>query len=119
MVLPAVEKIGREHMRKEDTQVPFSVGDTVKVHVRIQEGDKERIQVFTGRVIARKGGGADETFTVRRISHGVGVEKVFPLHSPFIAKIQVAGSSVVRRAKLYFLRKRVGKKARLRDKSQS
>ena len=92
---------------------PFDVGDTVKVHVIIKEGDKERIQVFTGVVIARRGRGINETFTVRRISYGEGVERVFPLHSPRIEKIEVERRGQVRRAKLTYLRKRVGKSALL------
>ena len=94
----------------------FDIGDTVDVHCRILEGDKERIQIFNGVVIARKGSGTRETFTVRRIVQGEGVERTFPLHSPRIAKIVVQRSSVVRRAKLYFLRERVGKAVRLRER---
>ena len=94
--------------------VAFSVGDTVKVHVKIKEGDKERIQVFSGTVIGRQGRGPTESFIVRRVSHGVGVERVFPVHSPYLAKIEIESSSNVRRAKLYFLRSLTGKKARLR-----
>ena len=114
MVSNLIEKIEAEQSRSELT--PFRVGDYVRVHFKIREGDKERIQVFNGTVIARDGGGATETFTVRRISHGVGVERVFPVHSPRIDAIEVVRSAKVRRAKLYFLRKRVGKKARLREK---
>ncbi|MGL6193304.1 MAG: 50S ribosomal protein L19, partial [Thermoguttaceae bacterium] len=91
----------------------FEIGDTVNVHCRILEGDKERIQIFNGVVIARSGGGTREMFTVRRIVAGEGVERKFPLHSPRIAKIEVVRSAVVRRAKLYFLRDRVGKAVRL------
>jgi large subunit ribosomal protein L19 len=99
------------------TEVPeFSVGDTVDVHTRILEGDKERIQIFNGVVIARSGSGTREMFTVRRIVQGEGVERKFPLHSPRIAKIEVKRSGVVRRAKLYFLRDRVGKAVRLRER---
>ena len=98
-------------------EVPqFQVGDTVDVHTKILEGDKERIQIFTGTVIARSGGGTREMFTVRRIVSGEGVERKFPLHSPKIAKIDVKRSGVVRRAKLYFLRDRVGKAVRLRER---
>ena len=93
---------------------PFRVGDTVKVSVKIKEGDKERIQAYSGMVIARKGGGATETFTVRRISFGEGVERVFGVHSPNIARIEVEESSQVRRAKVYYLRKLSGKNARLK-----
>jgi large subunit ribosomal protein L19 len=96
------------------TEVAFSVGDSVKVHVKIKEGDKERIQMFSGTVIGRQGRGATETFIVRRVSHGVGVERVFPVHSPYLAKIEVESTSSVRRAKLYFLRTRTGKQSRLR-----
>ncbi len=91
----------------------FEIGDTVDVHTKILEGNKERIQVFSGTVIARSGGGSREMFTVRRIVAGEGVERKFPVHSPRIAKVEVKRSSVVRRAKLYFLRDRVGKSVRL------
>jgi large subunit ribosomal protein L19 len=94
----------------------FEIGDTVDVHTRILEGDKERIQIFNGVVIARSGQGASEMFTVRRIVAGEGVERKFPLHSPKIAAIDVKRSGVVRRAKLYFLRDRVGKAVRLRQR---
>jgi large subunit ribosomal protein L19 len=94
----------------------FEVGDTVDVHTKILEGDKERIQVFTGTVIARGGSGTREMFTVRRIVAGEGVERKFPVHSPRVADIQVKRSSVVRRAKLYFLRDRVGKAVRLKER---
>jgi large subunit ribosomal protein L19 len=94
----------------------FQIGDTVDVHTRILEGDKERIQIFNGTVIARSGSGTREMFVVRRIVQGEGVERKFPLHSPRIAKIEVKRSGVVRRAKLYFLRDRVGKAVRLREK---
>lgn len=92
------------------------VGDTVRVHVHIKEGNRERIQVFEGTVIAKKHGGITETITVRRISYGVGVEKVFPVHSPSIDKIEVVRSGAVRRAKLYYLRGRVGKGAKVKEK---
>lgn len=91
--------------------VDFNTGDTVKVHVRIKEGNRERIQVFEGIVIKRQGGGIGETFTVRRISYGVGVERTFPVHSPKIEKIEVTKRGKVRRAKLFYLRDRVGKAA--------
>jgi large subunit ribosomal protein L19 len=94
----------------------FEVGDTVDVHCRVVEGDKERIQIFSGVVIARSGSGTREMFTVRRIVQGEGVERKFPLHSPMIAKIVVRRSAVVRRAKLYFLRERVGKAVKLRER---
>src|SRR5215468_4801228 len=96
----------------------FEIGDTVDVHVRILEGDKERIQVYNGVVIARSGSGTREMFVVRRIVQGEGVERKFPLHSPKIAKIEVKRSGVVRRAKLYFLRDRVGKAVRLRERRE-
>jgi len=94
----------------------FNIGDTVNVHCKILEGDKERIQIFNGVVIARSGGGSREMFTVRRIVAGEGVERKFPVHSPRIAKIEVVRSAVVRRAKLYFLRDRVGKAVRLAER---
>jgi len=98
------------------TDLPeFRIGDTVNVSVRIVEGEKERIQVFSGTVIARRGGGISETFTVRRIVNNQGVERVFPIHSPKIAGIDVARSGKVRRAKLYYLRDRVGKATRLKE----
>ena len=92
------------------------VGDTVRVHVHIKEGNRERIQVFEGTVIAKKHGGIEETFTVRRISYGIGVEKVFPLHAPSIEKVEVVRHGKVRRAKLYYLRGRVGKAAKVAEK---
>jgi large subunit ribosomal protein L19 len=93
----------------------FDIGDTVKVHVRIKEGEKFRIQIFEGTVIARKHGDISETFTVRRLSHGVGVERVFPVHSPVVDSIQVVRHGKVRRAKLYYLRDRVGKAAKVKE----
>ncbi len=92
-----------------------SVGDTVRVHLRVKEGNRERIQVFEGTVIAKKHGGIEESFTVRRISYGVGVEKVFPLHSPPVEKVEVVRKGKVRRAKLYYLRDRVGKAAKVKE----
>lgn len=100
--------------REEPLQ--FEIGDTVDVHCRIQEGNKERIQVFSGVVIARKGGGISETFTVRRIVAGEGVERIFPVHTPKIAKLEVKRHGRVRRAKLYYLRDRVGKATRLAER---
>jgi len=94
----------------------FDVGDTVSVHIRIQEGGKERVQAFVGTVLGRRGAGINEKFTVRRIVAGEGVERIFPLHSPAIAKIEVVRSGVSRRAKLYFLRQRVGKATRLKER---
>ena len=94
----------------------FRPGDTVKVHVRVVEGSRERIQIFQGVVISRKGGGTRETITVRKISFGIGVERTFPLHSPIISKIDVVSRGKVRRAKLYYLRERVGKAAKVKEK---
>lgn len=94
----------------------FAAGDTVKVHVRVIEGAKERIQVFEGVVIARSGSGIRETFTVRKVSYGVGVERTFPLHAPTIAKIEVVTLGDVRRAKLYYLRDRIGKAAKVKER---
>jgi len=95
---------------------PFRVGDRVRVHVKVKEGEKERIQVFEGVVIRRRGGGAAETFTVRKISNGVGVERVFPVQSPLVAKIDIKSRGFVRQARLYYLRDLTGKKARLHSK---
>ncbi|MDR2029979.1 MAG: 50S ribosomal protein L19 [Puniceicoccales bacterium] len=104
-------------LRPERVQA-FKVGDSVRVHVRVTEGEKERVQVFSGIVIARKGTGSMETFTVRRISFGVGVEKIFPVHSPSIERLEVARESVVLRAKLYYMRQRIGKQAmKVREKA--
>lgn len=101
------------------TDIPeFSPGDTIRVHVTIKEGDKERIQVFQGTVIARTGGGISESFTVRKISAGVGVERVFPLHSPNVAKIEILKQGRVKRSKLYYLRALKGKKARIGEKKE-
>jgi len=94
----------------------FRAGDTVKVHVKVREGDKERIQVFQGVVIGRRGGGSRETFTVRKISGGVGVERIFPLHTPIIDRIEVVRHGKVRRAKLYYLRELRGKAARIEER---
>jgi large subunit ribosomal protein L19 len=104
-----IEKIEQEQLRTD--LVPFKVGDTIKVHSRIKEGDRERVQVFAGIVINKQGRGIAQTFTVRRISYGEGVERVYPTHSPFIQKIEVEREGNVHRAKLYYLRKRVGKTA--------
>ena len=112
MIQKMIDKINRENARKEKL-APFAVGDSVKVSVKIKEGDKERLQIFAGTVIAIKRGGVQESFTVRRISHGVGVEKVFPVNSPHVASVEIESHSRVRRAKLYYLRKLSGKKARL------
>ena len=93
----------------------FEVGSTVRVHIKVKEGNRERIQVFEGTVIAKKHGGLEETFTVRRVSYGVGVEKVFPVHAPSIEKIETVRHGKVRRAKLYYLRDRVGKSAKIKE----
>ena len=105
------EKIESAQYRKDDPK--FNVGDSVKVHTKVVEGDKERIQIFAGVVIGRRGHGLNETFTVRRISYGEGLERIFPLHSPRVDKIEVEREGHVRRAKLTYLRKRVGKGATL------
>jgi large subunit ribosomal protein L19 len=102
---------------KKDIE-PFSVGDTVKVHVVIKEGDKERIQIFRGDVIGRRGSGMRASFTVRKISFGIGVERVFPLHSKMVRKIEVVRKGQVKRAKLYYLRNLKGKAARLKEQQQ-
>jgi len=98
---------------------PFKIGDTVSVSMKIKEGEKERIQIFTGIVIGRRGGGTRETFMVRKISYGIGVEKVFPIHSPLIEKIKVVKQGVVKRAKLYYLRGKKGKAAKVKEKGMS
>lgn len=113
----AVDKIESEQLQKKISQ--FKPGDTIRVHWKIKEGEKERVQVFEGVVIARKHGGIRETFLVRKVSFGVGVERLFPLHSPRIQKIEVMRRGKVRRAKLYFLRKLRGKAARLKEMSKS
>ena len=113
-----IDKIQQEQMKKDVTK--FNVGDSVRVHTKVKEGEKERIQIFTGIVIGRKGTLLNETFTVRRISYGEGVERVFPLHSPRIAKIEVETPGTARRAKLNYLRNRKGKQAMaVREKSQA
>ena len=109
-----IKELNKEALQKEITNV--QVGDTNRVHVKVKEGSRERIQVFEGTVIAKKHGGIEETITVRRISYGVGVEKVFPVHSPSIDHIDVVRSGKVRRAKLYYLRGRVGKGAKVKEK---
>ena len=99
------------------TEVPqFEVGDTIKVHNRIKEGNRERIQLFEGTVIAKHGGGISETFTVRRVAYGCGVEKTFPIHSPNVEKVEVVRRGRVRRAKLFYLRDRVGKSAKVKER---
>jgi large subunit ribosomal protein L19 len=111
-----VQEVQREQLRGD---VPdFAAGDTIRVNVRVREGDKERIQAFEGVCIARKHGGVNETFTVRKISSGVGVERIFPLHSPSIETIKLVRRGRVRRAKLYYLRRLRGKAARIREKTR-
>ena len=111
--MDALKTISDASLKQE---VPaFAVGDTVKVHVRIKEGDKSRIQVFEGTVIAKKHGGISVTFTVRRVAHGCGIERVFPLHSPVVDRVEVIRKGKVRRAKLYYLRDRVGKAAKVKE----
>ncbi len=105
-----------EKSYQRDDLPDFRAGDTVKVHVKIKEGDKERIQVFQGTCIARRGGGTGATFTVRKMSSGIGIERVFPLHSPNIEKIEKVRSGVVRRSKLYYLRGLTGKSARIKER---
>ncbi|QDV87973.1 50S ribosomal protein L19 [Stieleria sp.] len=112
-----LDKVEKTAIKENPPQ--FEIGDTVDVHLRILEGNKERIQVFTGVVIAISGSGSKEMFTVRRIVAGEGVERKFPLHSPRIEKVEVKRSGVVRRAKLYFLRNRVGKAVRLKERRRS
>jgi large subunit ribosomal protein L19 len=102
------------------TDIPeFGPGDEVKVHVKVVEGNKERVQVFQGNVIARQGSGVQETYTVRKISYGVGVERTFPVHTPSVAKLEVVKRGDVRRAKLYYVRDRVGKAAKIREKREA
>ncbi len=109
-----IDMVEAEGIRKDIPR--FAPGDTVKVHTKIIEGEKERIQVFQGIVIARRGGGARETFTVRKVSYGVGVERIFPLHSPRLDRIEVIRAGRVRRAKLHYLRGRKGKAAQVKEK---
>ena len=109
-----IQELNKEVLAAEAPKV--QIGDTVRVHVKVKEGSRERIQVFEGTVIAKKHGGIEETITVRRISYGVGVEKVFPIHSPSIDHIEVVRNGKVRRAKLYYLRGRVGKGAKLKER---
>lgn len=109
----ALDIISKDSLKEAVPEI--NVGDTVKVHVRITEGDKSRIQLFEGTIIAKKHGGVAETFTVRRVSHGVGVERVFPVHSPNVEKVELVRAGKVRRAKLYYLRDRVGKAARVKE----
>jgi len=110
-----IDRIEAEQLRKG---IPaFKPGDTVRVHVRVVEGDKERIQVFEGTVIGRKGGANRETFTVRKMSYGVGVERTFPVHSPRVDRIEIVTKGAVRRAKLYYLRSRAGRAARVSEEA--
>lgn len=114
--MDALKTISQDSVKQE---LPaFEIGDTVRVDVNIREGDRERIQAFEGTVIARKGSGISETFTVRRVSYGVGVERVFPIHSPNVKGVKVIRKGNVRRAKLYFLRNRVGKAAKVKEQIQ-
>lgn len=112
--MDALKVIAQDSLKTGDEIPQINIGDTVKVSVKIREGERERIQAFEGTVIARKGSGVSETFTVRRISYGVGVERVFPIHSPNVAKVELIRSGKVRRSKLYYLRDRVGKAARVK-----
>ena len=114
--MKATDLIDNQSLR--DDLPTFAPGDEVKVHVRVVEGGKERVQVFQGNVIARQGGGLHETYTVRKLSYGVGVERTFPLHTPTVAKLEVVRRGDVRRAKLYYLRDRVGKRAKVREKRE-
>lgn len=107
-----LKAVAQEHLKAEPPVV--EIGDMVRVHVRIKEGARERVQIFEGLVIAKKHGGISETFTVRRVSYGIGVEKVFPIHAPNIARVEVVRHGRVRRAKLYYLRDRVGKRAKVK-----
>lgn len=109
-----LESIENRKLRRD--LPPFRPGDTVRVHVNVREGEKQRIQVFEGVVIRRRGRGSSATFTVRKVSYGVGVERIFPIESPAVTKVEIKGRGHVRRARLYFLRERSGKKARLRTK---
>ena len=112
--MDALKIIEQSSMKAEAPKI--EIGDLVKVSVRIKEGDKSRIQMFEGTVIAKKHGGINETFTVRRVAHGCGVERVFPVHSPSIDRVEVVRNGKVRRAKLYYLRDRVGKAAKIKSK---
>lgn len=109
-----VQAVEKEQMRNAYPEV--EIGDYVKLHLKIKEGNRERIQIFEGTVIARKGGGLSETITIRRLSYGVGVERILPVHSPRINKIEIVRKGKVRRAKLYYLRDRVGKAAKVKER---
>jgi large subunit ribosomal protein L19 len=112
-----IRELTQEYLKSDIPE--FRSGDTLKVHVRLKEGEKERIQIFEGLVVARKHGGVSETFTVRKISGGIGVERIFPLHSPSIAKIEVSRRGRVRRAKLYYIRSLRGKAARIKERARN
>ena len=115
IIMNVLDSITKEYLK---TDVPaFNVGDTVKVHVKIKEGNRERIQIFEGFVLKKQNGGVSETFTVRRIASGVGVEKTFPVHSPLVEKIEVVRRGSVRRAKLNYMRQRTGKSAKIKSKA--
>jgi len=116
MISKFIDKINKAQQRSKPISAP--VGSTVHVHVKIKEGDKERVQVFTGTVLARKGRAGTETFMVRRVSHGVGVERIFPVNSPSVVKVDIEKGGHVRRAKLYYLRSLGGKKGRLKEEFQ-
>ena len=114
--MDVLSSVTNEYMKSD---VPaFNVGDTVKVHVKIKEGNRERIQIFEGFVLKRQGGGIGETFTVRRIASGVGVEKTFPIHSPLVEKIEVVRRGRVRRARLHYMRQRTGKSAKIKTRKE-
>ncbi|MFY9113761.1 MAG: 50S ribosomal protein L19 [Dethiobacteria bacterium] len=112
--METIRDVEKQYLKKD---IPdFSPGDQVRVHVKVVEGTRERTQIFEGVVIRKRGGGSRETFTVRRVSFGVGVERIFPLHSPMISRIEVVKRGAVRRARLYYLRKLTGKKSRIKEK---
>ena len=112
--MDVIKNLTADQLKSDAPQIV--IGDTVRVHVRIREGERERIQVFEGTIIAVKGSGVSSTFTVRRVSYGVGVERVFPVHSPNVAKVELIRNGKVRRSKLYYLRDRVGKSAKVKEK---
>ena len=111
--MDALKMIAADSIKENRPQ--FEIGDTVRVHVNIREGERERVQMFEGTVIAKRGSGVSETFTVRRVAHGCGIERVFPLHSPVVDRVEVIRKGKVRRAKLYYLRDRVGKAAKVKE----
>jgi large subunit ribosomal protein L19 len=116
-MMSVIKSVGGKQLKKNIPE--FGSGDTLRVHVKIKEGDKERVQIFQGTVIARNGGGITESFTVRKVSAGIAVERVFPLHSPNISKIEMIKRGQVRRSKLYYLRELKGKKARITEKKET